>query len=250
MQRYFIEVAYNGIGYAGFQIQQNAVTIQSEVEHALSVLFKRQFILTGSSRTDAGVNALQNYFHFDTDQSVSERNIYNLNAILPPAIVVKNIIMVPAEAHCRYDAISREYAYHIYNHKNPFLFNRAYFFPYTIDFDLLQQAAAVITDYTDFTSFSKRNTQVKNFICRITESRWSQESESVVYHVTANRFLRGMVRGLSGTMLQVGRGKISLDDFRNILASKDCSQVNFAVPGHGLYLVNVNYPPGYFDQAI
>ncbi len=249
MQRYFIEVAYNGAGYAGFQIQENAVTIQSEVRQAMNVLFKQEVLLTGSSRTDAGVNALQNFFHFNFDRPIPERYIYNLNAILPPAIVIRRIIPVHAHAHCRFDAISREYSYHVYKNKNPFLYNRAYYFPYTVDFDLLQQAASAIMEYTDFTSFSKRNTQVKNFVCRITESRWSREADHMIYHVKANRFLRGMVRGLVGTMLQAGRGKISIENFHTIIAGKDCTKVNFAVPGHGLFLVKVNYPSLYFMQS-
>lgn len=249
MQRYFIEVAYKGAGYAGFQIQENAVTIQSEVEQAMAVLFKQKVSLTGSSRTDAAVNALQNFFHFDFDQPIPERYIYNLNAMLPSAIVIKRIIAVQANAHCRFDAVSREYSYHVYKNKNPFLYHQAYYFPYTIDFDLLQQAATAIMQYTDFTSFSKRNTQVKNFMCHIIESRWSRTEDYMVYHVKANRFLRGMVRGLAGTMLQVGRGKMSIEDFHTIIANRDCTKANFAVPGYGLFLVQVNYPSGYFEQT-
>ncbi len=246
MKRYFLEVAYKGAGYAGFQIQDNAVTIQSEIQKAMAVFFKQEVSLTGSSRTDAEVNALQNFFHFDFDQSIPERYIYNLNAILPPAIVISRIIPVQANAHCRFDAVSREYMYYVYKTKNPFLKDRAYYFPYTIDFDLLQQAASALLEYTDFTSFSKRNTQVKNFTCRIQESGWKTVNDHVVYHVRANRFLRGMVRGMVGTMLQVGRGKTGLDAFRKIIEDRDCSNANFAIPGHGLFLTRVNYPPGYF----
>ncbi|HTN06209.1 tRNA pseudouridine(38-40) synthase TruA [Agriterribacter sp.] len=246
MQRYFIEVAYTGAGYAGFQIQENAVTIQSEIRQAMAVLFKEEILLTGSSRTDAEVNALQNFFHFNFDQAIQERHIYNLNALLPPAIVIKQIIPMAANAHCRFDAISREYSYHVYKNKNPFLYNQAYYFPYTVNFDLLQQAASAILTYTDFTSFSKRNTQVKNFICHIAESRWSREEDHMVYHVKASRFLRGMVRGLVGTMLQVGRGKVSIENFHAIITGRDCTKANFAVPGHGLFLVKVNYPSDYF----
>ena len=135
--------------------------------------------------------------------------------------------------------------YYVYRTKNPFLRDRAYYFPYTIDFDLLQETAAEILQYTDFTSFSKRNTQVKNFTCSIHESRWKVVNDHFVYHVKANRFLRGMVRGLVGTMLQAGRGKINLDAFRKIIEDRDCTKANFAVPGHGLFLAKVNYPPGY-----
>ncbi len=245
MKRYFIEVAYMGAGYAGFQIQENAVTIQSEIQKAMSVLFKQEILLTGSSRTDADVNALQNFFHFDLEQSIPGHYIYNLNAILPPVIVINRIIPMQDNAHCRFDAISREYMYYVYRTKNPFLRDRAYYFPYTIDFDLLQKTATEILRHSDFRSFSKRNTQVKNFICNIQESRWKMVNDHMVYHVKANRFLRGMVRGLVGTMLQAGRGRIDINVFRKIIEDRDCTKANFAVPGHGLFLAKVNYPPGY-----
>lgn len=242
MGRYFIEVAYNGKNYAGFQIQDNAHTVQSEVEKALEVFFKQKFSLTGSSRTDTGVHALQNFFHFDSEIEIDQKKIYNLNAILPADIVIKNITPVADNAHCRFDASYRYYKYHIYQFKNPFIDDRAFYFPYTIDFELLKQAASVIPQYTDFTTFSKRNTQVKTFNCQLLKSEWLQENDCWVYHVKANRFLRGMVRGLVGTMLQVGRGKLSLEDFKAVIETKDCSKADFAVPGHGLFLVEVGFP--------
>lgn len=242
MGRYFIEVAYNGKNYAGFQIQYNAHTVQSEVEKALETFFKQKFNLTGSSRTDTGVHALQNFFHFDTGVEINQKSIYNINAILPPDIAIKNITPVPAEAHCRFDATHRFYKYYIYQFKNPFIDDRAYYFPFTLDFELLKQAAAIIPYYKDFTSFSKRNTQVKTFNCQIIQSEWIKEGDGWVYHVKANRFLRGMVRGLVGTMLQVGRGKMNLEDFKALIEAKDCTKADFAVPGHGLFLVEVGYP--------
>ncbi len=241
MQRYFIEVSYNGAAYAGFQIQQNARTVQSEVQKALAIFFKKEFVLTGSSRTDAGVHALQNFFHFDTDIAIPDKVMYNLNALLPRDIAIKNIIPVNADAHCRFDATSRAYRYYVYNQKNPFLTNSAFFFPYPTDLNILQAAADLIKQYEDFTSFSKRNTQVKNFRCKIEESAWTKEDNKLVYYVKGNRFLRGMVRGLVGTMLQVGRGKIDLTAFRSIIESRDCTNADFSVPGHGLFLCAVNY---------
>ncbi|MBN8789161.1 MAG: tRNA pseudouridine(38-40) synthase TruA [Terrimonas sp.] len=242
MPRYFIEVAYKGNNYAGFQVQDNVLTIQSEVQKALAVFYKEQIPLTGSSRTDAGVHALQNYFHADVPFLIQQKNIYNLNALLPRDIAVKNILQVNNEAHCRFDAESREYKYYVSGKKNPFITDRSYFFPYSIDEEKLHEAAATILNYTDFTSFSKRNTQVKTFICQVLESRWVKEDDCLVYHVKANRFLRGMVRGLTGTMLQVARGKVTIDDFKKIIESRDCTKADFAVPGHGLFLVQVNYP--------
>ncbi len=242
MARYFLEVMYKGTAYSGFQVQENASTIQAEVEKAFTVLQKEMVTMTGSSRTDTNVHALQNFFHFDTETPIHLQFLYKINAILPRDIVIKNIYAVSNEAHCRFDAVSRTYQYHICRSKNPFLEDRAYFFPFTIDMVLMQEAAAVLKEYTDFTSFSKRNTQVKTFLCSILETEWRQEKDEIIFHVTANRFLRGMVRGLTGTMLQVGRGKISIPEFRNIIETKDNTLVDFAVPGHGLFLTNVQYP--------
>ncbi|MBI3719152.1 MAG: tRNA pseudouridine(38-40) synthase TruA [Sphingobacteriales bacterium] len=247
MGRYFIEVAYNGKNYAGFQIQDNAHTIQSEVEKALEIFFKQKFNLTGSSRTDAGVHALQNFFHVDSDIEINNRKIYNINAILPSDIVIKNITQVAAEAHCRFDAVYRYYKYHIYQFKNPFIDDRAFYFPFTLDFELLKQAASIIPQYSDFTSFSKRNTQVKTFNCQILKSEWLKEGDCWAYHVKANRFLRGMVRGLVGTMLQVGRGKLNFEDFKAVIEAKDCSKADFAVPGHGLFLIEVGFQNSKMD---
>jgi len=243
LQRYFLEIMYKGTAYSGFQAQENASnTIQEETEKALAILTKQAAFLTGSSRTDTGVHAWQNFFHIDYDGEFHPHFLYKINAILPKDIVVKNIYRVQPDDHCRFDAVSRSYSYHIYRSKNPFLADRAYYFPYAVDFDKMQEAAAILTTYSDFTSFSKRNTQVKTFVCSIEKSSWRMEGEEMIYEVTANRFLRGMVRGLTGTMLQVGRSKISLDAFKKIIEAKDCRQADFSVPGHGLFLMKVEYP--------
>ena len=197
--------------------------------------------MTGSSRTDAGVHALQYFFHFDYDGTINPKFVYKINAILPPDIVIRNIRQMNDEAHCRFDALSREYKYYIYQQKNPFLADRAYYFPFKLDVPLMQQAAEILKEYNDFTSFSKRNTQVKTFQCNILESRWLNENDCLVYNVKANRFLRGMVRALTATMLKAGRGKISLEEFRQIIEAKDCTKASFAVPAHGLFLVSVQY---------
>jgi len=242
MRRYFLEVSYKGANYSGFQLQKNANTIQAEVEKAFAILQKQQVSMTGSSRTDAGVHALQNFFHIDIEGTVHPHFIYKMNAILPDDIVVKRLIPVKAEAHCRFDAVSREYKYYIHRHKNPFLKDRAYYFPYKLNMDKLQQAASVLKEYEDFTSFSKRKTQVKTFICQVIESEWIWENDCLVYHTKANRFLRGMVRALVATMLRVARNKITIEEFRNIIESKDCTRASFSVPGKGLFLIRVAYP--------
>ena len=262
MPRYFIEVCYKGTAYSGFQIQKNGITIQSEIENALTVFFKRSFSLTGSSRTDAGVHALQNFFHFDAEEPLQNPKkqglensslidgfenfdksgiLYGLNSILPLDIVIKRIFSVQQNEHCRFDAVSRTYKYFIYANKNPFLQDRAYYYPYKLDISKLRGAASLLLNRSDFSSFSKRNTQVKNFICEIKRSEWIEENNTLFYLVESNRFLRGMVKGLVGTMLRVGNGKITLKEFDNIIKCKDCTLADFSVPPHGLFLVKVVY---------
>jgi tRNA pseudouridine38-40 synthase len=243
MPRYLLEVAYKGTNYSGFQSQHNANTIQAEIERAFIVLQKEKIIMTGSSRTDAGVHALQNFFHFDFEELLNSGFTYKINAILPEDIVVKQVIPVAEDAHCRFDALSREYKYYIYRYKNPFLKDIAYYFPYKLDIEILHQAAAIIKEHEEFTSFSKRNTQVKSFKCEIQESEWYWEKDCLVYHVKANRFLRGMVRALTATMLKIGRRKMSINQFREIIEAKDCTKSSFAVPAKGLFLISVSYPP-------
>lgn len=251
MARYFLEVSYKGTNYSGFQAQKNANSIQEEVEKAFLVLQKEKVLMTGSSRTDTGVHALQNFFHFDCDSPLhlwrgikgeEDKFVYKMNAILPADIVVKCIFPVDENAHCRFDAISREYKYFIYQEKNPFLSDRAFYFPYRLNMERLQEAAGILKDYDDFTSFSKRNTQVKTFVCQVQISEWVLENGCLVYHVKGNRFLRGMVRALTATMLKVGRGIIDAGDFAGIIEAKDCTKASFAVPPHGLFLTSVEYP--------
>lgn len=246
MHRYFLELAYKGTHYSGFQVQANANSIQTETEKALAVYFKQEINLTGSSRTDAGVHALQNFFHFDTELNIAKHDLYRLNAILPKDIIAKNILAVKPEAHCRFDALSREYQYFIYRSKDPFKSDRAWFYPYKTDINILQETAAIVKQHTDFTSFSKRNTQVKNFLCTIQFSEWTEKDDCLIYTVRANRFLRGMVKGLVGTMLKAGRKLITSEEFKNIIEAKDCTAANFTPPAHGLFLVAVKYPEDVF----
>ena len=245
--RYFLEVSYKGTNYSGFQSQINANTIQAEIEKAFRILFKKKIELTGSSRTDAGVHAYQNFFHFDTATEISSKLLYNLNAILPPDIAAKRIIRVKDDAHCRFDAASRKYKYYIYKKKDPFLRDQAFYFPYALDLDSMKEAADIIKEYSDFTSFSKRNTQTKTFECDIKESIWTIEGDCLVYNVVANRFLRGMVRALTATMLKLGRGKMDIEMFKNIIEARDCTLATFAVPPQGLFLIGVDYPRHYFE---
>ena len=244
MPRYFLELSYKGDRYAGFQVQENANTVQAEVEKALGIYFRSSFSLTGSSRTDAGVHACQNFFHFDKEGLAADwkKAVYHLNAILPEDIAIREIREVAAGAHCRFDALSRSYEYSLYRFKDPFLADRAYYFPYKIDMGLLQEAAAIVLENRHFEAFAKRNSQVYTYECSIYSSEWKDVNGNLfVYAVTGNRFLRGMVRGLVGTMLRVGTGKLQITDFRDIIVSGDASRADFSVPGHGLSLLQVSY---------
>ena len=247
MSRYFLELAYKGTMYSGFQIQENATTVQSEVEKAFTILHRRPVHLTGSSRTDAGVHALQNFFHFDDEEEIHSQFIYKMNAILPQDIVVKNIYEMPPGAHSRFDAISREYHYKIHRFKNPFLQGASYFYPYKLDMDLLKEAAALVKEQTNFFAFSKTNTQVKNFHCRISCSQWIEDGEELIYTIEGNRFLRGMVRLLTASILKVGRHKISLQNFKSLF--EEPVKCGFSVPADGLFLRKVNFPENYFPAS-
>ncbi len=252
MPRYFIEVAYHGANFKGFQRQNNGQTVQSEVERAFETIFKQKLPLTGSSRTDAGVHALQNFFHVDFDGEITRGKIYNLNAVLPISIVILNIFMVPQTAHCRFSAVSREYVYYIAQAKSPFYSDRSWHYPYKIDLNFLNQAAQLLLSHKDFTSFSKRNTQVNNFICSVEHSLWvkNEANNLLEYHVKANRFLRGMVRGLVGTMLKVGRQQISVSEFNEIILLRDCSKASFSTPPQGLFLKSVNFPKDFNWKSV
>lgn len=247
MKRYFIEVAYKGTRYSGFQVQENANTIQAEIEKAFSVLHRRPVMLTGSSRTDAGVHALQNYFHFDDAEGLNPHFVYKMNAILPGDIVVSNLYEMPLVAHSRFDAVGRAYAYKIYRYKNPFLKGVAYYYPYKLDFALMQKAAALVKEQTNFFAFAKTNTQVANFNCTIYRSEWREEGDLLIYNIEGNRFLRGMVRLVTASMLKVGRGHLPFEAFQSLFQSTK-EKCGFSVPADGLFLQSVRYPQSYFPS--
>lgn len=242
MARYFIELSYDGTTFGGFQIQQNKATVQGELEKAMETLYRVPIALTGASRTDAGVHAYQNFLHFDTELAILPKHIYNLNAILPNSVVVKGIYQVPNDAHSRFDAIKRAYIYRIHTQKNPFLEGRSWYYPFPINLDLMQEAADSLLDYTDYESFSKKNTTVNTFQCTITKAKWTSIGTEIQFEIHSNRFLRGMIRGLVGTMMQVGRGQISIANWHEIVASKDEQRVDFSTPANGLYLSEISYP--------
>jgi len=244
--RYFLEVSYKGTHFYGFQIQSKGLTIQGELQKALQLYFREDIGLTGSSRTDAGVHALQNYFHFDFEREITAKNVYNLNAMLSEDIVVKSIRPVQENAHSRFDALAREYQYHIYFQKDPFQKETAWHYPFKMDDEKLRFAAEKLLGTHDFASFAKRNAQVFTHICTIHKAEWTVMPDGIRFNVAANRFLRGMVRALVATMLKVGRGSLSLEDFEQIIAAKDCTKADFSAPAKGLFLMNVQYPDAIF----
>lgn len=243
MPRYFIEVAYKGTNYSGFQIQENSNTIQAEVEKAFQTFQRIPIQLTGSSRTDAGVHAIQNFFHFDFEEPVHPQALYKLNAILPRDIAIRNIFPMPADAHSRFDALSREYCYRIHRFKDPFLTDRSLYYPYKLKYDHMQEGAVFLQSQQNFFAFAKTNTQVNTFNCTISKSEWELKENLLIYNIEGNRFLRGMVRSITATLLKLGRGQISLPEFESLFVEE--RKCGFSIPSHGLYLKRVNYSQNY-----
>jgi tRNA pseudouridine38-40 synthase len=242
MPRYFLEVRYLGTRYSGFQIQPGTPTVQGEAECALATVLRHPVSLTGSSRTDAGVHALGNHFHFDVPDPLPAGLLHGVNALLPRDIAALSLRPVRPDAHCRYDALSRTYVYRLHDRKDPFLDDRSWFYPYPLSAPMLHALADILPGEGDFPSFAKRRSQVSTHRCTILESRWERQEDGWTYRVTGDRFLRGMVRGLVGTMLQAARGRISIDGFRSILMRADNTATDFSPPGRGLTLVQVTFP--------
>ncbi len=245
--RYFIYLAYDGTRYHGWQIQPNADTIQERLMHALTLLLGSDTEVIGAGRTDTGVNASLMVAHFDAT-NVEQRYgnaaqlCHKLNRMLPTDIAIYDIVPVAAEAHARFSATSRTYQYHITLERNPFIRHYTYRYPMPLDFDLMNQAAERLMQYTDFTSFSKLHTDAKTNICHVTHARWEQHGNEWVFTIRADRFLRNMVRAVVGTLLDVGRGAISIDDFCHIIERKDRCAAGTSVPGNALFLTDITYP--------
>jgi len=244
--RYFLEVSYDGTAFHGSQLQGDTPTVQGTINNALSMILRRKIETFGASRTDEGVHALGNFYHFDDEGEENPQLKYKLNALLPHTISVKDIYTSTKDnANARFDATSRRYRYRIYHKKNPFLHQRALYYPFAIDKAVLHETARTLFDYTNFETFSKRNTQSHTFLCTIFQSYWEEQNGELHYVVEANRFLRGMVRGLVGTQLQVARGRSTVADFRKNILAQNCTLADFSVAGHGLYLESVVYPEGF-----
>lgn len=242
--RYFIYFSYNGAAYCGWQMQPNGVSVQETLTKALSTILRREVELTAAGRTDAGVHARMMTAHFDLETELpTDINVASkLNSLLPNDISVEKIVEVSPDLHARFDAVSRRYEYHVSLKKDVFNSHLSMRIFHPLDFERMNCAAETLFEYTDFTSFSKLHTDVKTNNCRIMHARWTQTDEAHwVFTIEADRFLRNMVRAIVGTLLEVGRGKMSVDEFRQVIEAKDRCKAGTSVPAQGLFLVNVEY---------
>lgn len=241
--RYFIELAYNGKNYHGWQAQPNAHSVQTEIQQKLEILFKFPVEITGCGRTDTGVHASQYFAHMDLNEAIDAGKIaFQLNALLPKDIAVYRIFEVDPNLHARYDAIEREYKYYLCTRPNPFLHELSWLYTKPLDIEAMNAAADIIKSHEDFECFSKVHTDVKTFLCKINYAQWSmEENHMLVFTVRANRFLRNMVRAIVGTLVDVGKGKLSLEDVKTILESKNRSEAGQSVLAQGLFLTKVSY---------
>lgn len=241
--RYFIKLAYNGTPYHGWQYQPNATSVQETLNKAFSILLNADISLMGAGRTDTGVHAHEMYAHFDFETPIDiPKLVHKLNSYLPKDIVIYDIILVSDEAHCRFDATKRTYEYHINTFKDPFLQEQSWYFNQPLNVDLMNKAAKLLFNHTDFQCFSKVNTDVNTFDCTIFEAYWKQEGDKLIFTISANRFLRNMVRSIVGTLVNIGLHKITLEDFNAIIESKSRDNAGFSVPAHGLFLTKIEYP--------
>ena len=240
--RYFIEISYQGKNYHGWQSQPDATSVQEEVNKAVSVVLQEEIIVLGAGRTDTGVHASQMFAHFDTDKELEENYIFKFNSVLPEDVVIHNLEKVSEDKHARFDALSRSYEYKIWLGRNPFLLDSTWQIHYQkLDVDAMNAAALILLEYENFQAFSKVKTEVKTFNCDVTEAMWIQKGDELTFHISANRFLRNMVRAIVGTLVDVGKGKINKEDFRNIILSRDRSNAGLSVPAKGLFLTEILY---------
>ncbi|MBT5288652.1 MAG: tRNA pseudouridine(38-40) synthase TruA [Flavobacterium sp.] len=240
--RYFIELSYKGTNYHGWQIQPDASSVQEEITKALATILQEKILLVGAGRTDAGVHASQMFAHVDTVKKLSNNYVHKLNAILPNDIVIKSIKEVSDETHARFDAVSRTYEYRILLGRDPFLLETTWqLHQKNLQIEKMNEAANLLFKYEDFESFSKVKTDVNTFNCTIMKAVWTLEDKHLIFHIKANRFLRNMVRAVVGTLLEVGLGKKTVEDFRKIIESKKRSEAGLSVPAKGLFLTEVCY---------
>ncbi|MBO4739643.1 MAG: tRNA pseudouridine(38-40) synthase TruA [Bacteroidales bacterium] len=246
MQRYFIHLAYNGKNYFGWQRQPKDISVQEVLENDISVLLKEPISIVGAGRTDTGVHARNFYAHFDTSNDLNEQDCqhlaYKLNAFLPKDIVVFSIFKVDSQMHARFSATSRTYRYYVSTQKNPFRQDMAYSVLQALNVEQMNECCQKLLQYNDFTSFSKVHTQTNNNLCTITFAQWQRLPDNILcFEITANRFLRNMVRAIVGTLLQVGKGKLSVDDFCRIIEQRNRNEAGESAPAHALFLEEISY---------
>jgi tRNA pseudouridine38-40 synthase len=243
MSRFFIQIQYKGTNYHGWQVQPNANSVQAEINHALATLLQEEIMVTGAGRTDTGVHATNFYAHFETEKTFDLEHIcYKLNCILPKDISCVQLFKVNDDDHARFSATERTYEYWISVTKNPFLIDGAYFFNQALDIDKMNEAANLLIRKADFSCFSKSNTDTFTNDCTINKAFWGRKNDLYIFTISADRFLRNMVRAIVGTLLEVGLGKIEPQEIEKIIASKNRSDAGTSVPAHGLYLTNIKYP--------
>lgn len=244
MQRFVIRLAYSGTNYHGWQMQENAHSVQEELSSKLSILLKDKITITGCGRTDTGVHASDFYAHFDVEKMEWELKnlVYKLNSFLPYDIVIYDISKVNENFNVRFDAISRTYRYYITSVKNPFKEKTSYYFNGNLNVEEMNKACRFLFDYTDFTSFSKLHTQTATNNCTIKYAKFEKVNNELVFTISADRFLRNMVRAIVGTLLEVGKGKLCAEDMATIIEQKDRGKAGFSVPAHALFLEKVTYP--------
>lgn len=240
--RYFLELAYHGKNYYGWQVQPEVISVQEKLTRGISTILRQEITVVGAGRTDTGVHASQMYAHFDSDKELDDQFTYKLNSILPNDIVIYRTIPVAENAHARFDAIKRSYEYKIWLGRNPFVLDTTWQLHYKeIDVNAMNMAAKLLYEYEDFECFSKVKTDVYTFDCEVTNAEWVLDGNELTFYITANRFLRNMVRAIVGTLLDVGLGKISIDDFRAVIESKNRSKAGVSVPAKALFLTEVTY---------
>ena len=245
--RYFIELSFNGKSYHGWQIQPDAISVQEVLEKSLSTLLRKEIEIVGAGRTDAGVHATQIFAHFDIEEELNESKFtYKLNSILPKDIAVSKVFRVTDAAHARFGAVKRSYDYKIVKHKDVFNYEYAYFVRQDLDVEKMNEAAKILLTYKDFQCFSKVKTDVYTYNCDVFAAEWNWKDKELIFTISANRFLRNMVRAIVGTLLEVGLGKMEVEEMHQIIKSKNRSRAGVSVPGHALYLTEVKYPDTIF----
>lgn len=244
MVRYFVKLSYKGTKYFGWQIQPNQTSVQEVIQNVLSQLHKNNRIeLVGCGRTDTGVHASEYYAHFDSEEVFDLSQLrYKMNVMLPDDISIHDIFEVKADLHARFSATSRTYEYRMHFFKDPFLSDTSLLFTKQLDLSKMNEACRLLKNYVDFECFSKVNTDVSNFNCTIFSAEFLNTENGIVFKISANRFLRNMVRAITGTMIDIGTGKITLKEFQSIIESKNRSNAGTSVPAHGLTLIGITYP--------